>query len=47
MICVFDTVKNILETEEIAGYQHFLFYPQCFQKAFYSGLLKVVTVAKR
>ena len=25
---------------ENAGYQHFLLFPQCFQKASFSGLLK-------
>ena len=26
---------------EIAGFQHFLLFPQCFQKFAFSGLLKV------
>ena len=38
MISVFDRLD---------GYQHFLFYPQYFQKVFYSGLLKVKTVWER
>ena len=34
-------VKNIVEKGENAGYQHFLLFPQCFQKAFLFGSLKV------
>ena len=41
MISVSDRVENICEKGEIAGYQHFLLFPQCFQRAFYSGSLKV------
>ena len=41
MIFVFDRFENIVGKGENAGYQHFLPFPQCFQKAFYSGLLKV------
>ena len=26
-------IENIFGTEENAGYQHFLLFPQCFQKA--------------
>ena len=44
MIFVFDRVENIVEKGENAGYQHFLLFPQCFQKAFYPGLLKVEIV---
>ena len=29
---VFNIAKNILEKEENAGNQHFLLYPECFQK---------------
>ena len=29
-------VENIVEKGENAGYQHFLLFPQCFQKAFLS-----------
>ena len=32
MISVFYMVENIVEKEENAGYQHFLLFPQCFQK---------------
>ena len=41
MISVFDRVENIVEKGENAGYQHFLLFPQCFQKPSLSGLLKV------
>ena len=40
MISVFDRVENIVGKGENAGYQHFLIFPQCFQKASFSGLLK-------
>ena len=35
-------VENIVGKEESAGYQHFLLFPQCFQKATFSGSLKVI-----
>ena len=41
MIFVFDRVKNIVGKGVNAGHQHLLFFPQCFQRAFYPGLLKV------
>ena len=47
MIFVFDTVENIVEKGENAGYQHFLLFSQCFQRAFYPGPLKVRTVWER
>ena len=31
---VFHRIENIVGKEENAGYQHFLLFPQCFQKAF-------------
>ena len=34
-------VKNIVGKGENAGYQHFLLFPQCFQKAIFLGSLKV------
>ena len=34
-------VENIAGKGENVGYQHFLLFPQCFQKASFSGLLKV------
>ena len=34
-------VENIAGKGENAGYQHFLLFPQCFQKVSYTGWLKV------
>ena len=36
---VFERVENIVGKKENAGYQHFLLFLQCFQKASYPGLL--------
>ena len=47
MIFVFDTIENIVGKGENAGNQHFLLFPQCFQKAFYSGSLEVGIAWKR
>ena len=41
---VFHIIENIAGKEENAGYQHFLLFPQCFQKAFSSSTTKVVIV---
>ena len=41
MIFVFDRVENIVGKGENACYQHYLLFPQCFQRAFYPGSLKV------
>ena len=41
MISVFDMVENIARKGENAGYQHFLLFPQCFQKASILGSLNV------
>ena len=38
---VVDTTENIVGKEENAGYQHFLLFSQCFQKALSSGSLNV------
>ena len=38
---VFDGVENIVGKGENAGYQHFLLFPQYFQKASFSESLKV------
>ena len=38
---VLERVENIAGKGENAGYQHFLLFPQCFQKASLSGSLKV------
>ena len=34
MISFFDVAENIVGKEENAGCQHFLLFPQCFQKLF-------------
>ena len=36
--------ENIVEKGENAGYQHFLHFPQSFQKVSFSGLWKVEIV---
>ena len=41
MIFVLDRIENIVGKGENTGYQHFLLFPQCFQKAFFSGSLNV------
>ena len=41
---VLDKMESIVGKEENAGYQHFLLFPQCFQRALSSGSLKVGTV---
>ena len=33
-------VKNIVGKGENAGYQHFLHFPQCFQKVPFIGVIK-------
>ena len=43
----FGRVENNVANEENAGYQHFLLFPQYFQKTFYTGLLKVHIVRQR
>ena len=40
MFSVNNWVENIVGKGENAGYQHFLLFPQCFQKASSNGLLK-------
>ena len=40
MIGVTVWVENIVGKGENAGYQHFLFFPQCFQKTYIPGLFK-------
>ena len=44
IICVFDRVENIVGKGENAGYQHFLLFPQCFEKASFSDMSKGVIV---
>ena len=40
-------VEHVVEIVENAGYQNFSLIPQCFQKASYTGSLKVVYVCYR
>ena len=40
IISVFHRVENIEGKGENAGYQHFLLFPKCFQKASFAGPLK-------
>ena len=47
MISAYDREENIVGMGENAGYQHFLLFPQCFQKISFSGLLKVRMVWER
>ena len=44
MIFAYEGVENIVGKGENAGVQHFLLFPQCFQKASFLGSLKVGTV---
>ena len=44
IISVFDRVENIVGKGENAGYQHFLLFPQCFQKASFPDTSKGVIV---
>ena len=37
-------IENIEGKGENAGYQHFILFPQCFQKQSFTGSLKVWTV---
>ena len=41
---VFHMIENMVGKKENAGYQHFLLFPQCFQKAFSYSASKVVIV---
>ena len=38
---VLDKTENNVGKEENAGYQHFLLFPQCFQRLLSSGWLKI------
>ena len=40
-ISLFDRVENTVGKGENASYQHFLLFPHCFEKASFSGSLKV------
>ena len=44
---VLGSMENIVGKGENAGYQHFLLFPQCFQKASFSRLLKFGIVWER
>ena len=44
---VLEKAENIVGKGENAGYQHFLLFPQCFQKPFLSGSFKVWIVWKK
>ena len=39
---VLESVENIVGKGENAGYKHFLIFPQCRQKAAFSGSFKLV-----
>ena len=43
-ISLFDRVENTVGKGENAGYQHFLLFPQCFQKSCSLGSLEVEIV---
>ena len=40
----FHRIENIVGKEENAGYQYFLLFLQCFQKAFSSSASKIIIV---
>ena len=44
---VLGRVENIVVKGENAGYQHFLLFLQCFQKASFQGTLKIGIVWER
>ena len=44
VISVFDRVENIVGKGENSGYQHFLLFPQCFEKASFPDTSKGVIV---
>ena len=44
IISVFDRVENIVGKGENAGYQHFLPFPKCFEKASFPDASKGVIV---
>ena len=43
IISAFDGVENIVGKGENAGWQHFLLFPHCFQKASFPDVSKGVT----
>ena len=46
IISVFDRVENIVGKGENDGYQHFLLFPQCFEKASFPDTSNGVIVWK-
>ena len=44
IISVIDRVENIVGKRENAGYQYFLLFTQCFEKAFFPDTSKGVIV---
>ena len=44
---VLGRAENIVRKGENAGFQHFVLFPQCFQKASFTGSLKVGIVCQR
>ena len=44
IISAFDSVENIVGKGENAGYQHFLLFPQCFEKASFLDTSKEVSL---
>ena len=47
MVYILDRAENIVGKGDNAGYQHFLLFPQCFQKPSCPRLLKVGIVWER
>ena len=47
LVSLLDRVENILGKRENASYQHFLFFPRCFQNLSVEGSLKLRTVLHR
>ena len=47
IVSVFDSVENIVGKGENTGFQHFLLYPQCFEKASFPDKSKGVIVWER
>ena len=43
-ISVFDRTENVVGKGENVGYQHFLLFPQCFEKTSFPDTSKGVTV---
>ena len=44
IISAFDSIENTVGIGENAGYQHFLLFPQCFQKACFPDTSKAKVV---